>query len=44
MKGTAKIGAAQATCLDYPDRYCVYHWPGEAIELNMALFYVPAPA
>lgn len=30
MKGIPKITSAQALCLDYPDKYCVYHWSGEA--------------
>lgn len=30
MKGLPRIDASQAACLDYPERYCVYHWAGEA--------------
>ena len=31
MKGTPTIDVGQVVCLDYPDRYCVYHWSGEAV-------------
>ena len=31
MKGAPRIDTVQATCLDYPDRYCVYHWSGEPV-------------
>jgi len=34
MQGPPRIDAKQAACLDYPERYCVYHWGGET-ELHM---------
>ena len=29
MQGQPRIDAPQAACLDYPEKYCVYHWVGE---------------
>lgn len=30
MQGRPRIEVSQAACLDYPERYCVYHWQGES--------------
>ena len=39
MEGTPTVASAQALCLDYPNKYCVYHWSGETALVSSNLWF-----